>query len=78
MKTKKRKALEMEALLIGITVTYAFNPPSRFEGKYGDRWYSRKERKYYTYQLQTLEYISFIDPWRSIGAKTFFDLSEFY
>jgi len=78
MKTKQRKALEMEAMLLGVKVTYTFLPPRRYKGKPNDRWYSRRTRKYYIRTLPKIAYTVFTDPWESVGAKKFFDLSDIY
>jgi len=78
MKTKQRKALEMEAMLLGVKVTYTFEAPQRSQGKYNDRWYSRRTQKYYIHTLPKAHLTMFSDPWESIGTKKFFDLSDIY
>ena len=77
MKTQKRKELELQAILVGIKVTYHFLPPGTREGKINDRWYCRREGKYYIHLNQKELYKRLgITPWYSVGAKRFFDLTN--
>ena len=85
MKSKQRKTLELEAVLLGITVTYDFTSPPN--PKYGDRWYHQTYHRYQIYlpsdYLKTLTAYAYQEvdyvipgPWQSVGSKRFFDLSD--
>jgi len=76
MKTKKRKKLELEANLLGNSVFYSYHEPAVV--KHGDRWYDRKNRKYYIFKEVTdtaTGDFMFCSPWVLVKASNFFDIT---
>ena len=77
MKTDKRKRLEMEAMILGVTVTYAGTTPRN--AKKGDRLYFTPKKTYYIYTGIPEQWAQIVlgdTGWNSVGSKRFFDLSD--
>ena len=77
MKTNKRKRLEMEAMILGVTVTYGNITPRN--AKKGDRWYNSMMGRYHIAGKPMDDLLSMVlekGQWYSVGSKRFFDLSD--
>jgi len=79
-KSPKRKELELQAMLAGVTITFASRKP--LTPKVGDRWKNTKYAIYSVYRAYGGTYGKWIkenqvqqEYWVRVTSKEFFDLS---